>query len=170
MENTQENLQRQYNAAQYIARVKQKEWLEKSKKHIPVYAAEYLFHKNPSRLTEMIRFDEQTGFKYDPEILLEGMEMLFRIFDSKDSKVTSIPRLQAMYANFATPEIRVNYLRIFAEYLELYPIIGKQMIADLEETAKTSTDPEFFETLDGRIKTVKHMMKSQTEISGYQPE
>ena len=170
METSLTDSQRQFNAAQYIARVKQKEWLEKSKKHIPVFAAEYLFHKNPSRLTEMLRFDEQTGFKYDPEILLEGIELLFRIFDSKDSRVVSHSRLQTMYENFATPEIRVNYLRTFAEYLELYPVIGNQMIRDLETVSKTTNDPEFLETLDGRIKTIKHMIKLQSERSGFQPE
>ena len=170
MENTQENIQRQYNAAQYIMRVKQPKWLEKAKSQIPVFAAEYLFHKNPSKLTEMLRFDEQTGYKYDPEILHDGIEMLFRIFDSKDSRVASLPRLQSMYSNFETPEVRVHYLRIFAEYLELYPIIGNQMIADLQTVGKTTTDPDFLETLDGRIKSVKHMMKTQAERSGYQPE
>ena len=170
MENTQENIQKQFNVAQYIARVKQKEWLEKAKKHIPVFSAEYLFHKNPSKLTEMLRFDEQIGFQYNPELLYEGIEMLFRIFDGKDSRVTSIPRLQAMYSNFATPEIRVHYLRTFAEYMELYPVIGNQVIEDLETVGKTTDDPEFLEVLDGRIRSVKNIMNIQKETAGYQYE
>ena len=170
MENTQENFQRQFNAAQYITRIKQKEWLEKSKKRIPVFAAEYLFYKKPSVLTDMLRYDEQAGYKYDPELLYEGIEMLFRIFDSKDSKVSSIPRLQAMYSNFATPEIRVHYLRTFAEYMELYPVIGNQMIDDLETVGKSTTDPEFLEVLDGRIKSIKNMINTQKDTSGYQYE
>ena len=170
MNNTQDKLHNQYNAAAYISRVKQKEWLEKAKQHIPIFAADYLFYKNPSVLTDMLAFDEVEGFKYDPEILYSGIELLFKIFDCKDSKVSNLSRLKALYLNFETPEIRVHYLRIFAEYLELYPIIGEQMIKDLEDVGKTTTDPEFLEVLDGRIKTVKHLMKIQPGGSEYQPE
>ena len=170
MELTEEEFQKQLNAANYITRVKQKEWLEKAKKHIPVYSAEYLFYKNSSRLAEMMKVDPEKGFVYDPVVLCDGIEILMNILNTKDAKTTNISRLQALYANFATPEVRVHYLRIFAEYLELYPIIGKQMIKDLEEVGKTSTDPEFLELLDGRIRSVQNIMKIQSEGSGYQPE
>lgn len=168
MDDAQKNLDRQFMTAQYIQKIKQKEWLAKAKLHIPQYAAEYLFYQKPSRLYDMIKFSPENGFTYDPETLLEGIEMLMKILDSKNTRITNPKRLQQMYIGFADAQTRVEYLRIFAEYLELYPIIGDQMIADLKEVAKTTDDPDFLETLEPRIKTIKHMMKLGQGESPYE--
>ncbi len=168
MDDAQKKLERQFMAAQYIQKVKQKEWLSKAKLHIPQYAAEYLFYQRPSCLYDMLKFSPNHGFIYDPETLLEGIEMLMKILDSKDSKATNPHRLQQQYLSFADAKTRVEYLRTFAEYLELYPIIGNQMIADLNEVAKTTDDPDFHETLEPRIKTIKHMMKQGQGDSPYE--
>ena len=110
MNNTQDKLHNQYNVAAYISRVKQKEWLEKAKQHIPIFAADYLFYKNPSVLTDMLAFDEVEGFKYDPEILYSGIELLFKIFGPSMFYISLYSHHLSMRAPFITglPTLRFN--------------------------------------------------------------
>lgn len=170
MDDIQRKIDRQFNAAQYIQKVKQKEWLNKAKLHTPQYVAEYLFYPKTSRLADMLKLDPENGFKYDPEITLAGIDLLMKILDNKNSKAVNQARLQQMYMGFADAQTRVEYLRIFAEYLELYPIIGEQMINDLREVAKTTDDPDFLETLEPRIRGIRHMMKRDEDSSSHEKQ
>ena len=150
----------QYDVAQYILKVKSKEWLERSKKHVPQYIAEYLFYPKTSILADMLKIDPETGFKYDPLTLQNGIELLLKMTETKNNFSTNQSRIQAMYAGFADAQTRLDYLRLFAERLELYPFIGKQVIDDLNEVAKTSTDSEFMELLAGRIRVAERAINT----------
>ena len=160
MENIEKDFNRQLTFAQTIANTKQKEWLNESKKFVPSYAAEYLFYPKTSVLSEMLRVDPEKGFKYDPEVLMAGVEIVVQIMKANAFPTTKRERLSRMYTSFADAETRVEYLRRFVEYLDLYPVIGEDVITDLKQVAKTSTDPEFLECLEPRINAIKHQLKN----------
>ena len=170
MENKENNLNRQLTFAQTIANVKQKEWLADAKKFVPTYAAEYLFYPKTSVLSEMLRFDPEKGFKYDPEVLMAGVELVVQIMKANSFTTTKPERLSRMYTSFADAETRIEYLRRFVEYLDLYPVIGEDVITDLKQVARTSNDPEFLECLEPRISSIKHQLKNADSSTKSQRE
>lgn len=160
MENVEKNFNRQLSFAQTITKTKQKEWLAEAKKFVPTYSAEYLFYPKTSVLDEMLRVDPEKGFIYDPEVLMAGIETVIQIMKANSFPTTSRERLSRMYLSFADAETRIEYLRRFVEYLDLYPVIGEEVISDLKQVSKNSTDPEFLETLEARIKVIENQIKS----------
>ena len=170
MEELKNNLHRQMGFAHIIETTKQKEWLTEAKKYIPAYAAEYLFYPKTSVLSDMLKRDPEKGFKYDPEVLFHGLDTVIQILRCKNSPTSTVGRAQHHYSNFADAETRVEYLRKFIEQLELYPIVGKQVIADLREVAKTSTDPEFLEFLEPRIKNIEYQLADAESQNKHQRE
>ena len=170
MENIERNFNRQLTFAQMIANSKQKEWYMEAKKHIPAYSAEYLFYPKTSVLADMLKVDPQKGFRYDPEVLMAGIDILIQITKTKAFPNTSRERLSRMYTSFADAETRVEYLRRFVEYLDLYPVIGEDVITDLKQVARISTDPEFLECLEPRIRVIENQLQQKESISKRQRE
>ena len=111
MESIEEKLNRQLTYAQTITTKKQKEWLDEAKKSVPTYAAEYLFYPKTSVLSEMLRVDPEKGFKYDPEVLMAGIDMVVQIMKANAFPTTKRERLSRMYTGFADAETRIEYLR-----------------------------------------------------------
>ena len=160
--------------ADFIKARKQKEWLEACRHYAPNYIAEHLFYPSVSVLTSMLKPDPELGYIYDPETLREGVDLLMKILSFKDSRSTSKEKLASMYASFADPQTRITYLRHFIDYLELYPILGGKVIADLETIKPTLTDPEEIEinqNITNNIKTrYPEFAKPTNSNTGYQPE
>ena len=165
MEDIEKKFSRQLTFAHTIKQSKQKEWLTEAKKYVPAYAAEYLFYPKTSVLSEMLELDPDKGFKFDPEVLMAGVENIIQIMKANSFSTTSHERLCKMYNSFADAETRIEYLRKFVEYLDLYPVIGEEVIVDLKQVARTSTDSEFLECLDARIRVIEHQL-AQNGSSG----
>lgn len=161
--------EQQFTQAEIIKSKKQKEWLEIARRHTPNYVAEHLFYPKISVLADMLKVDPEKGFVYNPETLKEGIDILIKILEFKDSRSTTKDKLANMYASFETPKIRIDYLRQYIDYLELYPILGAHMIADLEAIAPTLTDPEEIEINTNRINNIKRRFPEFAN-SGHQPE
>ncbi len=165
MENIEKKFNRQLSFAHTIRQSKQKEWLAEAKKYVPTYAAEYLFYPKTSVLSEMLSIDPDKGFKYDPEVLMAGIDTVVQIMKANSFPTTNRERLCRLYNSFADAETRIEYLRKFIEYLDLYPVIGEEVIVDLKQVARTSTDSEFLECVEPRIRVIENQL-SQTGSSG----
>ena len=161
--------EQKYYQAEYIKSKKQKEWLEITKKHLPNHIAEHLFYPKYSTLADMLKIDPNKGFVYDPETLRNGIDLLIKILTLKDSKSTSLNKFINIYKSFEDPKIRVNYLRQYIDYLDLYPILGGQVIADLETIAPSLTNPEEIEINTNIINNIKARFPEFAN-PGYQPE
>ena len=170
MENIDKNFNRQILYAQKIEKTKQKEWLSEARKFVPEYAAEYLFYPKTGVLSQMLSVDPEKGFNYDPEVLLGGIETVIQIMKANALPITNQNRLAHLYSSFADAKTRIEYLRTFIEYLDLYPVIGEEVIADLNELAKTSNDSEFLECLEPRIKHIKHQLEQKNSSNKNQRE
>ncbi|MBR3884965.1 MAG: hypothetical protein IKJ33_00655 [Clostridia bacterium] len=170
MENTNKNFERQILYAQRIEQTKQKEWLGEARKYVPEYAAEYLFYPKTGVLSQMLLVDPEKGFSYDPEVLLSGIETVVQIMKASALPTTNPNRLKHLYSSFADAKTRIEYLRTFIEYLDLYPAVGEEVIADLNEVAKSSSDPEFLEYLEPRIKHIKHQLEQKDSSNKNQRE
>lgn len=158
MEDIEKKFNRQLSFAQTIKQSKQKEWLDEAKKFVPTYAAEYLFYPKTSVLSEMLTIDPDKGFKYDPEVLMAGVDTIVQIMKANSFPTTSKERLCRMYNSFADAETRIEYLRTFVEYLDLYPVIGEEVIVDLKQVARTSTDSEFLDCVEPRIRVIENQL------------
>lgn len=146
------NFQMQCFEAEKILKNKLKIWFDKAKQFAPVYICEYLFHRT-GLVTEMLQIDPNYGFVFDPKTLGNGIDNLFGVVEA--AKKGNFQRAKNLYKRFETPEIRVTYLRQFVDQFDIYSAIGEEVIADLEEFAKTCTDPEFHEVLDARKRNIR---------------
>ena len=152
----EKTFQTQCYDAEKILKNKLKIWFDKMKQFAPFYVCEYLFHKNGA-VAQMLRVDPNYGFIYDPATLGEGIENMFAVVEA--AKKGNITRARNLYKRFGTPEIRVDYLRLIYDHCDIYHAIGEDIIADLDEYAKTCTDPEFFEVLEGRKNNIRGRAK-----------
>ena len=171
---TEQDFLRQLNEARNIEGYKLREWENKTKQLLPVYVAEYLFHRKTGVVSGMLQIDEEHGFIYDPTILKQGIDMLLRIAEGQQNKGADSGRFAATYSNFADPQTRVFYFRQIIDQLDIYPSIGQSVIKDMRKVAETSQDEEFLELLENRIRNIevreKMQRKELEEKWGRQPQ
>ena len=174
MATTEQEFLRQLNEARNIENSKLREWEDRTKKLLPVYVAEYLFHRKTGIVSEMLQIDEEHGFLYDPTILKQGIEVLLKIAEGQKNKGAEYGRFSSMYLNMADPYTRILYFRRIIDQLDIYPSIGQNVIKDMRKFAETCQDEEFLELLEGRIRNIEAREKMQRkeleEKFGRQPQ
>lgn len=152
------SIEKQIIAARYIREKKLKEWYQKTKKHIPIYLVDYLFYKN-GLVDKMLAFDEEKGFAFDPKTLEEGIENTLAVLEF--AKQEKQERARIVYKKFADAQTRISYLGSIIDQLDIYHVIGQEVIADLEECAKKWTDAEFLEFVECKKRNIN--ARSETE-------
>ena len=174
MENQEKDFLRQVSEARTIETVKLKEWENKAKQFIPVYASEYLFYRKTGIVAQMLQVDPERGFIYDPTILKQGVDILLKIAEGQQSRGADENRLATMFTNFADAETRIGYFISIIDQLDIYPSIGQSVIKDLKKVAENTQDEEVLEVISNRIKNIESRAKMQRkaleERFGRQPQ
>ena len=70
----------QFVVAENIKKRNMKNWSAKAKKYIPTYVADYLFGKS-GKVEEMLKFNEQSGFEFDPEMVGNASESVLLMLE-----------------------------------------------------------------------------------------
>jgi hypothetical protein len=155
------NFYKQLTIAQNLKEKKVKQWLATAKNYMHEYNAEYLFHPKTSVVAGWLTPNNETGFEYDPQTLDKAIESIFQMADIKSRPASNHERIRRLYDNFSTEShMRIKYLSPFADKFELYPDLGKQIIADLNEIAKDCSDSETLEYIHSKIKHITSILKN----------
>ena len=144
-----------------IKATKLSEWFVKTKKHLPVYVAEYLFMKNTGIVSQMLTAESEDGLMYDPAVLRQGIDMLMSILESQNLGHDTA-RLKAMYTNFADTSTRVGYLKPIIDQLDIYPTIGDEFVLDIEGLKQIAQSAEEIEFYDNYIRNIQGRKEMQT--------
>lgn len=163
------DIRKQFYAADRIKKVKLKEWYQKAKPHVISYILDYLFHRQ-GEVAQMVKFDETVGFLYDPVTLEQGVDTLIRVLES--ARNGDDKKAQNIYSAFENPVTRINYLWRIVDSFDMYKAVGEVVCADLDEYAKTVTDPEILDTIDARKRNIKSRAEMERKTStptGWQP-
>lgn len=161
MSENKRDLFKQVTDAKVIETTKLKEWEKRAKQVIPAYAAEYLFYHKTGVVSQMLQFDKDGGFVYDPATLKEGIDVLLKIAESQQSRGLNACRLATMYTNFADAETRIGYFMSIIDQLDIYPSIGQSVIKDLKMVAENINDVEILEVIENRIRNIEAREKIQ---------
>lgn len=174
MENQEREFLKQVSEARTIETVKLKEWENKARQLIPVYAAEYLFYRKTGIVAQMLQVDPERGFIYDPTTLKQGVDILLKIAEGQQNRGADEGRLATMYTNFADAETRIGYFISIIDQLDIYPSIGQSVIKDLKKVAENTQDEDVLEVISNRIKNIESREKMQRraleEKWGRQPQ
>ena len=145
------NFNQQYFTAQKILKNKIPHWKNKFKNYVPEYILDSLFYKNGT-VAQMLEFDSEKGFIYDPKTLEDGIDMLVRIFSYLE--LGEPDRARFIYNKFADANTRIFYLYDIIKNLDIYSIIGEDLISDFDEISKEITSETELET----IKNIKNLI------------
>lgn len=162
------DIRKQFYAADRIKKVKLKEWQTKVKPYVIAYVADFLFHRT-GEIAQMIELGEN-GYMCNPVILEQGVDMIIRVLEN--ARKGDDQKAQNIYNAFENLITRIEYLWRVVDCFDMYKAIGDSVIQDLDEYAKTQTDPEMLDIIEARKKNIKSRAKSEREVqatSGWQP-
>ena len=163
------DIRKQFYVAEKIKKVRLKDWYQKVKPHVLEYVADYLFHRK-GEVAQMVEFNENYGFVYNPEILENGIDMLIRVLES--ARNGDEKKAQSIYSTIANPTTRISYLWRIIDKFDIFHAIGEQVIKDLDEYANETQDPELLDTIDARKRNIRaraEMERKEKKPSGWQP-
>ena len=145
---TEEQFTKQYTKAWAIMEYKRPQWYAfmKETPEISEYAGD-LFDKRYSFLSNMLTIDPERGFLYDPATLEQGIDVLMQIYKTKTP--STVKRLESMYRSFATPYIRISYLKSFIFRMNLTQYLARAIHKDALDVLPTLTDPDEIEIFSG---------------------
>lgn len=162
MEVKDKNILRLLSEIENIKSKKLSEWFIKTKNHLPVYVAEFLFAKNTGILNQMLYEESEDGLLYDPTILRQGIDNLMVILDGQNCGHDN-SRLKALYSNFADSKIRFSYLKPIIDQLDLYPTLADEIISDVKSLIPEAQNPEELEFLQNYIRNVEARRGQQSK-------
>ena len=154
MEVNEREIIRLVNEIHNIRALKLSEWFNKTKKHLPLYVAEYLFLKKTGIVDKMLTTETEEGLLYDPMVLRQGIDMLMAVLENQNCG-SDLSRGRVVYLNFADPQTRVGYLKSIIDQLDIFPSISKEFVSDLEQMKNYTENPEEVEILDNYIRNVQ---------------
>ena len=138
--------------AEKIKKVKCAEWTRSFRHYVPEYVTDYLFYKF-GEVHRMLKFDEKTGYAYDPFIIEQGVEYLLKVVECV--RRNEFDRAAVFYEKIAPDaESRIGYFWSFLDKLEVYAAIDKRVVRDIDECIKKQTDPEILEILGNRRRNI----------------
>ena len=162
------DIRKQFYAAERIKKIRLKEWYQKVRPYVITYIADYLFHAK-GEIAQMIAPDEN-GYICDPVTLEQGVDMVIRVLEN--ARKGDNERAQNIYGAFENPMVRIEYLWRVVDSFDMYKAIGELVVRDLDEYAKTQTDPEMLDIIEGRKRNIRARAKTEREIQtpyGWQP-
>lgn len=166
MTQDEQKFNRQVIAAKYILERDRKEWGQKVTKYLNGYNVDILFKSRNCMVCEMLKVDPEKGFVYDPETLKEGVERVLRILAFNSGTATSQGIKEAQYSNFADAKTRMDYMYPFVFNLDLLPVLGRVIIDDCKELARTTSDPEELEKLRRILRYCEREINKNSSDSG----
>ena len=126
--------------AEKIKKVKCAEWTRSFRHYVPEYVTDYLFYKF-GEVHRMLKFDEKTGYAYDPFIIEQGVEYLLKVVECV--RRNEFDRAAVFYEKTAPDaESRIGYFWSFLDKLEVY---ADKIVQNLKETVidKIQNEKEF---------------------------
>ena len=146
-------IQQQIYEAEKIKKIRCREWTRSFRYFVPEYVTDYLFYNKFGEVFEMLKYDEEKGFAYDPFVLEAGIDNLLRLVECV--RRNEFDRAVIFYGKLAPDaETRIAYFWTFLDKLDVYAAIDKLVARDIDECIKTQTDPEFLEILGNRKRNI----------------